>query len=193
MSHYLIGTMSVLDPDFCFFRDPPDGTDDFTYKMASGERAADEFPPHARIHMDPATPGIVVPSIVGNTWSFLVVSPEVGEILRGSRLGEVEFLEVDVYNHRNRLARAGYLIVNPIGHLDCLDLEASKIEWFDGKIVDIDEYVLDGARLDGAPDLFRIRERPRAYVISGALRDRLEASGATNLDTLELAVTEAGR
>lgn len=85
-----------------------------------------------------------------------------------------------IYNHKGRLASSDYFIVNPLGTVDALDLERSQIEWLGSDIVEIEKRVLDPEKLKGAPDLFRLKEEPSAYVISQRLIAKLTPPPPTN-------------
>ena len=98
---------------------------------------------------------------------------------------DIEYLPFDLHDHRKRLLSKDYVIVNPIGTFDCLDLKASKIfigirtsrrrrAWFIHPS-------LSAGKLQNAPPLFRIREEPSDLVISYDLAKDLKESNLTNL------------
>ena len=104
--------------------------------------------------------------IIGNTQSLLIVSKVLKEQIDQVNADPVQILPVAIHNHKNRLASADYFVVNPIGQRDCLDLEESEIEWHDADVVAVEKLVLAEGKLDGAPDLFRVKEDPSAYIAS---------------------------
>lgn len=180
MSFFLINNAPLEDEDYAFLEHTPDGTLDIDYKMAIGEPMGDDYPEGARITMDASHPGIQLADLVGNSCGLLIVSRRVKEGMARVVTAPVEYLPVAIYNHKKRLASRDYFIVNPLGTRDCLDLERSEITWSDGEVVDVDVFVLDPKKLDGAPDLFRIQEDPRTYVISERLAKELLPLDPTN-------------
>ena len=193
MKFFKLDKFGAMDPDECFLDNPPEGTDALTFRMAEGDRMGNDYPSDARIYMDNEHMGIRLTSIIGNTNSFLIVSREVKLAIEGSRVGKIEYLPISIYNHRRRKATDDYFIINPIGSYDCLDLKASKIKYLKDKIVAVKEFVLDAKRLKDAPDLFRLKEDPRQYIISGRLVDDLRALRATNLVVEELGISGGKR
>jgi hypothetical protein len=193
MKFFKIDVIGAMDPDDCFLESPPEGTDDFTFRMAEGDRVGAKYPPNARIYMDDEHSGIRLTSIIGNTNAFLIVSGDVKRAISASRTGEIEYLAVAIYNHKRRLASRDYFIVNPIGAVDCLDPKQSKIEYLEKDIVAVDEFVFDAEQAAQAPDLFRVREDPRQYFISESLADVLRSLPATNLvlDEIRVAGTKS--
>jgi hypothetical protein len=185
---FILSTLAHSDPESCFLKDPPEGTDEWTHRMAKGHSMRDVYPRDARVFMHKSKPGFGLPSIVGNTQMFLIVDAKVKAAIEASNVAQIEYLPLSIFNHKRRLASADYCIVNPLGSFDCVDLEASEIEWLEGDIVGVDRYVLDGRKLERAPDLFRIREDPSVYVVSGNLAERLRALPASNLSLTKLEV-----
>jgi hypothetical protein len=45
------------------------------------------------------------------------------------RVGNVEYLPVQILNHKKKLASKDYFILNPLSVVDCVDIEASEVEW----------------------------------------------------------------
>jgi hypothetical protein len=187
MTYFLINNAPLEDEDYAFLEQTPEGTLAIDYKMATGEPMGKDYPERARITMDAAHPGIQLADLVGNSCGLLIVSRRVKEGIERVVTAPVEYLPVAIYNHKKRLASKDYFIINPLGTLDCLDLDRSEITWSDGEVVDVDVFVLDPKKLDGAPDLFRIKEDPRTYVMSKRLVKELVPLDPTNFLVDELA------
>jgi hypothetical protein len=185
MNFFRVNLYPRENPRFGFIDMPPEGTEAFTYCMAEGIAASDRYPPDAHILLEKGS-GVKLPDLLGNTDSFLVVSKRAKEVIERMKVGPVEYLPLAVHDPTDRPLSRDYFIVNPLGSLDCLDLEASEIEWFEGDVVGIDRYVLDPAKVADAPDLFRIQEEPHEYVMSERLVGALQEIGATNIYLYEL-------
>jgi len=194
MRYYFIDTLGDLASGYCILTSPPEGLGLSFYKMANGERVGAEYPEAARIYMSEQQPGIKVPSIVGNTQGYLITSGPVKEEIEALCAGvDVEYLPFTLYNHKRRPTSGELFIINPIGSRDCLDMEASAIEYldapgdpYDRAIVGVDRFVLTPEKLGGAPSLFRVREEPNRYVLDERLADRLRARGLSNLILTEI-------
>ncbi|MCY1082650.1 imm11 family protein [Archangium lansingense] len=174
MRYYLIDLMPEDNPDFCFLDSYPEGLGLKTYKLGKGQPLKDDYPADARIYMSDKEKGIQVPDLVGNSRSMLITSQRVKEVIERVNQGPTEYLRVAIYNHKKRVASPDHFILNPLGVVDCLNLRASEIEYFQGKVVHVDRLVLDPGKLEKAPELFRVRENSRAYVISDRIVDEVE-------------------
>lgn len=181
MDYFLINTMPSENPEYCFLDNVPKGTEDFTYRMSKGKMMGDDYPKNAKIYMDDDNSGIKLPSLIGNTNSFLIASKEVKEVIESLNSDPTEYLSFDLYNHKKRIASKNYFIINPLIILDCLNIEKSEIEWEEDEVVGIDKFILDPDKLKSAPDIFRIKEEPFRYVISHKLALELQKINATNI------------
>lgn len=173
MHYYRINIMPHHHPEYCFLRDFPEGVGLNRYRLTQGEAFGEEYPADPRVYMSPKEKGRALPSLVGNTRSMLIVHRDVKETIEANNRGPTEYLPLHIYDHRKRLASDEYFVVNPLGAWDCLDLDASVIEYLDGEVVGIETMVLDPEKLDSVPDLFRVREDPSIYLASQRLLERI--------------------
>ncbi len=173
MLYYLIYLDTDEDPAFCFLDALPEGLGIKSYKLGHGKELGPEYPADARIYMSDRYKGIQVPDLVGNTHGMLVTSKRVKEAFEQVNRGPVEYLPVAIYNHKKRVASPDHFILNPLGTVDCLNLEASDIVYHQDKVVRVRNFVLDPEKLQGAPDLFRVREDSYAYLMSDRVLQEL--------------------
>jgi hypothetical protein len=178
VKYHFIDTLGDLESDYCVVTAPLEGAGLAFYRMAKGERMGDDYPDDARLDMDEDQGGIKVPAVIGNTQHYLIV---------------VEVLPVALFNRKKRRHPGRFFILNPIGARDCLDLRASEIEYlhepgdpYDGAVVGVDRFVLDPAKLAGAPALFRVREEPERYVLDERAAQALRAGGFSNVVLTEI-------
>lgn len=172
MKYYLLKTLAQTKPEFCVLRSYPEGMGLKTWKLGDGvELQEGEYPQDAKIFMSDQEPGMEIPDLVPNTGQMLIVSKRLKDGIAAVNQGPVQYLPLAIYNHKKRLASGDYFIVNPVGPLDVLDTSASEIEYHDGEVVQITKYVLDPDKLAQAPDIFRIKENPEAYVVSERVFD----------------------
>lgn len=166
MKYFSIDTMP-MDTAFAFTKQEPSGFEDSVSKLMEGEKVVPEdgYPSDAHVRMADDF-GRQLGGIIGNTWSLLIVHRAMKEALEQLHAHPVQYLPVAIRNHKNRLASSDYFVVNPLGALDCLDLEESEIEYHDGDVVGLEKVVLSEPKLSGAPALFRVKESPGTYVVS---------------------------
>jgi hypothetical protein len=166
MKYFFFNLMPRFNPDFCFLHDKPDELGLHSSRLSRGEPLAQDYPEDVRLMMSDDESGLELPDLVGNTFNVLICSAYLKKVLEKEARGPVEFLKVSIYNHRKRCASRDYFFVNPLGVVDCLDLKASKIEYHNGKVVEVEKAVFDPDKLHDAPALFRVREDPTYYVVS---------------------------
>ncbi|WP_073560951.1 imm11 family protein [Archangium sp. Cb G35] len=172
MKYYLLKTLAQSKPEFCVLRSYPEGMGLKTWKLNDGvELLEGEYPQDAKIFMSDEEPGIELPDLVPNTGQMLIVSKRLKDGMSAVNRGPVQYLPLAIYNHKKRPASSDYFIVNPVGALDVLDTAASEIQYHDGQVVKVTKYVLDPGKIARAPDVFRIKENPEAYVVSERILD----------------------
>ena len=160
-------------------------------RMAAGEAIGTDYPVDARIYLQIESPGLKLPSVLGNTAGYLIVSAPMKAILERFDLRRVELLPFSLYNHRKRLFSKDYWIVNPLGTVDCVHRGASEIEYLPeepDQIVGVDRFVFDATKLAAAPDLFRVPEDPYRYFVSERIPAAWHGQGFTNLYLVEIEV-----
>ena len=183
MLYGLLDVGSAEERQFCMIDELPSGTGLERVAAANptrGEPAAHIYPADARVFMSPKFGGRELADFVSNTEGFLIVHKRVKEILERVNRGDAEYIPLAIFNHKRRLASAEYFIVNPLGTHDVLDLKKSTIEWDDGDVVHVEKMVLDPKKLKKAPDLFRPKEDPEAYIISQRIATELRKLSPPN-------------
>lgn len=195
MQFFRLDTLGDLNnQDLAMCDGPPEGMKMRSYTLARGKRAAPYFPKQARISLREDRLGIKLSSLLGNTFSHLVVHSDMKDVLAAHSQGlEVEYLPVDLYDHRKRLYSRDYFFINPIGARDCLDPVASRVEIGpEGGVIHVGEYVLDPKKVDTLPAFFRIQEEPSTYVVSRSLAEALKEKGFTNVLLTPLSLSTRG-
>ncbi|ATB51307.1 imm11 family protein [Corallococcus macrosporus] len=197
MRFRLLETMgNANNRDLCFLTQFVEGIEGKSYATHLGERLGSIYPKDARLPMSPEHPGIKLSALIGNGRSMLIVSSAFKEAIQKHCTNEIEYLPVTIYDHRNRPYSDDYTIINPIGTFDCLDLEASDIGWSTKapkKILRVREYVLDRAKMQRAPQLFRVEGDPAEYVIGRELARELYDRKLTNVHWTELRFSDEPR
>jgi hypothetical protein len=193
--YFLINTLGDVDGERAILDKPPEGLGLRFHRPARGLKTADVYPKDARIRMSKRYRGVKLDSLIGNTNGYLIVKKPVQDVIEATcESVEIEYLPFTLYNQKNRVQSTEYVIVNPIGSLDCLNLKASEIEYLDepgdpyhGEVVDVEKVVLDPGKLGRkTPALFRIKEKPNQYVISEELAEAFKKKGFTNIILTEI-------
>lgn len=97
---------------------------------------------------------------------------------------QVECFPFQLINHRGRLHSEAYWIINPLDFVSCLNPGLSRITYSakdPGMVVTLDEAVFDAQETANCPDLFRLKEDPRTYVISDAIAAEMQRQQFTNI------------
>lgn len=182
---YLLKTLGDANDDSLVqIEDYVVGLEMYDWRVGSGERTADDWPSDATIVLR-KTSGRKLTDMLGTIKNTLFVSPRFRAVLERHCAGiEIEYLPFELRDSRRRLIAKDYVIVNPVGTVDCLDLKASKILWDKkkpDKVLMVHEPVLSARKVERAPALFRIREAPTDLVISFDIAKDLKDGDFSNL------------
>ena len=110
--------------NFCFTDNEPDPID--SYDLITGIRVADEYPDgigDVTLQLGEDAPGLELPSFVGNTDSMLIVNSEAAGVIQTHDVGDIEVIPFKLINHKGRVHSDDYVFLNPIGTIDCLDMD----------------------------------------------------------------------
>jgi hypothetical protein len=179
MTFRLFNTLAnTEDESLVFVEDFVDGINMQSWRIYEGKPVAAHYPENAKIFLRPENRGAKLTWYVGNTRSMLLVAEGFKNIIESVCAGvEIEYLPVTIHDQRKRPYGRSYFIVNPIGTFDCLDLQKSDIEWDSDEpkeLIRLNEPVLDRKKTQDAPELFRIKEDSRRYVVGPRLVQAME-------------------
>lgn len=167
-----------------------DNVDD-DFRLTRAVALADDWPTDATFRMNPSYPRDVklADAIHSQGGSGVpVVSPRLREAIKAFAPPDVEFLPVTILDHKGRVASDEYVIANPTRLVDCIDQQASQIDWnpIDPELIaNVVGLVLDPAKVDADAVLFRPTYLPTRVVLRGDLAEALTAGGFTGLRLLE--------
>ncbi|MBS1816325.1 MAG: hypothetical protein JSU08_00190 [Acidobacteria bacterium] len=162
------------------------GIDDL---WAVGQGASLRENPPGRItmamHEDEPT-NTVLPDNVRNTDSLLIVSPRVRAFLQQRAVGHIEFLPLDILDHKGNVASGEYSIAHLTDHVDCIDVAASGVTWANQglatqRILDLNELTIDSSRVPQDRELFFPRYFAETPIVRAELAEALKAAGFTNM------------
>ena len=162
MSYVRLKTLAMTHPELCCLQTAPKGLELKGYKISKGVPIGKDFPVDAQMRMAKGE-GMQLSGLIDNTVKFLILHASLVEkILHGHNPDHaIEVLQLVIINHKGRVASTDYRVVNPIGSVDCLDLDKSRIDRLPtGEIVKIEIPVLNAARIDPSRNIFRLASNP---------------------------------
>lgn len=198
MRFFIVDTMALDEPDAEEFAFVDQGLDELgagSYMPSEGDPMEPLRASSLTLRLRPGS-GVKLGALIGNTHSYLLLATAAKECVERRCAGQrIEYVPFTLYNRKNRVHSDDYFVVNPIGTFDCINRQASDISYFsspnspaDGSILEIRRLVLDAARLQNAPALFRIGGQPRTYVVNEALAADFAAHKLSNIPLVEVQV-----
>jgi hypothetical protein len=172
--------------DYCAINDYPDDLEEI-HRPSDGVAMGEVYELGQVFEMDEDVAGIQVADVIKNALGYLLVSDKAKKVLAASAKAPIEYLQFTLHNHKGRVASDTLWIVNVLGDLDCVDMDASEgrtgakehlFEW-------IQKLVLRPDAIPDDADIFRIAARPQIIVIRADLRDALVAAGLVGAEMIE--------
>lgn len=155
------------------------------WELDEGKSRLEGFPPDVTCRMDPSFRDDI--ALADNLYGagMPVISAKARAVMEQEVTGErLEFLPVQVINHKGRVASNDYFVLHPLDVLDCIDTDKSKVEWNSISPEDISTCEGLVLREEEIPDEFRIF-RPRflgsEILVRRDLVDALTAAELTGL------------
>lgn len=192
MRYFSLETLGdVNNRALSFIDTSPEGFGTHDHLPALGKPASPHYPADARISLEEEYPGMELASVIGNTQNYFIANQAVrAEVERLTDGAEIEYLPFTLINHKGRVHSTDYVIINPLGTFDCLDLNASTVTYTsDGDVLKVEKAVLSREKVEDAPALFRISEEAAMYVLREDLARACYERGFTNVFLTELSVT----
>lgn len=162
--------------ELCFFTRRPLNYGNQSYRYATGKTIKRVPGKAAEFHMEDEEPGMKSGGFIGNTLLCLLVRKAIGGILAAGAPAKhkVQLVPARIFNHQKHLHSDDYVIVNPIGTIDCIERQKSGITYSargTGEIVEVDEQniTLVDERIPRGVRVFRLPECPNEYVIDCAV------------------------
>jgi len=165
-----------------------DGIED-TFKIDEGHSLESEFD-NVSIRMDPDLPDdTLLYDVLSNPYSMIIASEQVVALLKDEDLKKVEYLPISVIDHKGHVVPDAYFVVHPIEHVDCLDVEASGVEWdfVDDTIAEsVGQIVLDRELVDTNRKIIRPKPFIEVVLIDRGLAQKLDKAGVQGCEWIEL-------
>jgi hypothetical protein len=168
---------------FCVIGKPKGFAQQFL--LLDGVPLLDQWPEDVVCKMSPKYPKDI--QLADNLYGcgLTIVSARLKErIAPGEDGGQIEFLPVTVLNHKERIASKDYYLVNPVGSVDCIDIEKSGVVWNAIDSTSISAFQQLALKEDAVPPavaVFRPAYRTQTILARRSLADRLSADGFSGL------------
>lgn len=161
-----------------------------SFELYEGVPRAAGFPADALFRMSHDHPkNMGLTDNLMNVGTLIVASLALKRFFEARPLKNVEYLPVTIVNHKERVASRDYFIVHPVVPQDCLDIQASGSTYstlVPTDIVDVDQLIIDPARVDPEVELFRLQHFGEPVLIRRRLAIELLEAGFTGLYFVEL-------
>jgi hypothetical protein len=161
----------------------PPGLDGWHFCASRGEPMAEHYPDDGHVVLSEKY-GLRLTDFISNTLNYIIASTRMKEVIEAHSNVPIEYLPLSLFNPRKRLQSSEYWIVNPIGDVDCVDLEKSDVRrgHDTGLITFIMEYQFLEERLrDTRPSMVRPKETPWEVFVDEPTAQALHAIKATNV------------
>lgn len=154
------------------------------FQIMRGISRLQGFPEDAYFAMQPDFPkDIQVPDNVYGA-VHVVISKKARAVLEPLTTNRVEFLPVKIKDHKGRTASAEHFVLNPLDICDCIDLNASQVDWNDINPDQIGFCQGLYFKPDSIPKdytLFRLRHWEENIVVRDDVIGALKGAGLTGL------------
>ncbi|MCO7225264.1 imm11 family protein [Pleionea sp. CnH1-48] len=150
-----------------------------------GEDLHCSWPDDVTVPMDDDYPEDI--ELVDNPYGsiFPIVSQKIVDILaKELPEGNIEFLPVTILNHKGHPEPDNYFILHPKEIVDCIDQEASVVEWnplAPEELMGCESMVLNEDKIPPSSKLFRLKHWGSVIIIRSDLAELLESEGVTGL------------
>ena len=132
--------------------------------------------------------GMNLNDYVRNKYGWLIISERFKLILEKFNVENIEYLPIQINNHKGRLASKDYWIANFIKLTKAVDRESSTFEASpldESKVFSFDKLVLTDEVEKAGPLIFRMDEEPMMILVREDLVSRIKEEGLTGMKFTE--------
>lgn len=168
--YYLLKT--EFDPKNCVVDKMPSAAKD-VFRIKSGERMGNRFPKDATLQMSDSYAGQAVTDSIANTFDFLIVSDRLKQLIAELRPDDVEYLPVQLRDHKKKPVAGDFWVVNLLGTLACADAagtEGKKSAMDPGQFLILKRLQVVKSAIPDDLHVFRLGEMTSKIVVSDAFR-----------------------
>lgn len=158
------------------------------YQLFDGKSLKDTFPDDVYFEMRKEW-GKFLGDFVNGIDNFLIISDKAKGIIEQYPHENIEFLSVGVYNHKKRLEKAPYWLLNLLDPQDCLDEAASRPivnHILPDQYSSVEKLVIAPELVKPDVCIFRIHKLPTVKLIREDVASHLEREGCTGFEFYRL-------
>jgi len=167
----------------CVIQNPEGFGDQFL--LMEGVELLNQWPENVSCRMDNEYPKDI--QLTDNLFGgdYPVISSRLkDQIAALAGASKIEFLPVSILNHTGRVASKDYFILNPLGTVDCSDIDKSGVVWNAinaTHISRVKQLVLKKDAVPAEAGIVRPTHLAEAILLRRSLSDRLSSDGFTGL------------
>ena len=167
--------------DFCVIKEPE--IED-SWELDDAVPRLEKLSNPVRCRMDPDYPNEIRLSDNLEGGTVPVISNRTKEILETVVRNRVEYLPAELINHKGRVEPAQYFVLHPLDLVDCIDTEASGVQWnriSPGQISRCKSLVLKPDAIPANFTLFRLKHWGSNIIVREDVTEVLEKADLTGL------------
>ncbi len=176
--------LTSQSPDGAVIDALPDGAPD-GYLFSQGVSLKAKFPKNASVQFSDNFPDHrKLKDFQANILQTLIVSPKARKVIEGLEVGNAEFLDVAIKDHRGKVAAKDYALLNLIGAEDAIDMKRSTVRMSaldPTQIQRVNSLALDLPKIGPRAKLFRCSMERNLFLLRDDARKAFEAAGLTGL------------
>jgi hypothetical protein len=176
-------------PEYAFIEDEPENLDD-CFEVNAGSSLKSYVHGTIRMRFYKKHQGMKLDDFVDNLFRWILCSERARAVF-AAECDNVEVYPLEILNHKKKPVGVPYFFVQPVGVVDCVDLEKSEFQrdctWQD-KFLSVYRLVLREKAIPRGLKLFRMKEMPAAIVIRSDLVEKLREAGATGFELRDTGV-----
>lgn len=160
------------------------------WELLEGISLLDTFPEDGEYRMSDDFPdSIELHDVLHNLDGQIIINTRVRSFFDEEGVKFVEYLPVNIINHKGRKVSEKYFICNFLKVVDCIDQEKTKFEWDsldDERMDDVKNLTIDESRVDPDILLFRLKFLNSVIVIQRSFVQKIRAAGFKGFKIIEI-------
>jgi hypothetical protein len=166
--------------------DTPQAIEETSFQLTDGIPLAEEWPADVRFRFSKnRKDGLTLTDYIDNSFQWLIISPRFRTLLEDLEPQGIEFLPIEIRNHKGRLAADDYCLANLFPLVEAVDRPRSvfKLDSLsppDG-IFTFEKLALLQQVEAGDRVVFRLKEQPMLILVRDDVAHRVEELGFTGM------------
>jgi len=180
--------LACSEKDSALIKKIPDDCPE-SWELLEGDPIAEQFPETVRLKFSPSYPdNIRLYDFVDNTKLVRIVSKRVRAIFDQFSIDQVEYIPVEIMDHRGNLASSDYFLMNVMNTQPIIDMERAKYKMCtieEDQISHFAEIRLTTEQVDMNASIFRSDRQASLYFMTDDVVQAIKAAGLTGLKVVK--------